>query len=516
MRNLLLIILLTISNCFPPFVTEKPNNTNQQALILLLAASRRSQACAGFFIRDLFSGEAYCQSFRQVASGTNLEIYENSSINMERQFPGFSYSSVAQSFDNFIFPRVTNAIGTPTDVDNNNKIIILVYNIGNGVGGYFDPVNFLADDPSDSFGRSNQKEILYIDGSTLLNIRKRDLTANLPDPFLSTIAHELQHLIRFRYELGFSTIIRTLNDITNKNFVFDDIWINEGTSEVASDIAGYGPQTSRMACFRGDPNSGCTNGNTGVSLFNWNSSIRNYSSAYTFISYLYNTSSLNETDRNQFLRNSVQGNSSNTRASTINNLMTVFQSAPRYNSSILTTDQAGMFRRLYASFLSQAFNPARYPAATSTLFIGTTNTGNLTTLNTQYPLPTNLNQIYTHSSAFGIVKGSNFIMDPSVFYRVSENSSVAPDNSDAVKVWNGNPGAFGPEFILFNGRIDSNRIVSTASLNVSHRKNQYLNPENICPKSYLESYLNSKNSTSSNKFEDLRRNLAYIHCDLIE
>ncbi len=517
MRKVILLLSLIILNCFPPFVPEKPKD-NSQAILLALLLSRRNTSCAGFFVRDVFTDESVCRSFRLVASGTNADIYEESSINMERQFSGFTYSSVATAFDTNIYPRVTSAIGTPTDVDGNRKVIILVYNIGFGIGGFFDPINFLPDDPNDSFGRSNQKEIIYIDGSTLLNIRRRDLSANLPDPFLGTIAHELQHLIRFRYELGFTTIIRTLNDITNKNLTFDDTWINEGTSEISSDIAGYGPQVNRMSCFRGDPNSSCTNGNTGISLFTWNGSIRNYASVYTFMSYLYNVSGINETERNNFLRNTVQGNTT-VRGSTITNLMTGFQSAARFNSTILTSDQSGMFRRLYASFLSQAFNPARYPAATSTLFIGTTNAGNLTTLNTQYPLPTNLNQIHNFASAFGIVKGSNFIMDPSIFYRVSENSALAPDNTDAVKIWNGNPVAFGPEFIIFNGRIDTNRIVSTASLKTLDQfqtKNENLISSDSCPRSYYERYSSTRNLKSIDGFENLRRNLAFIRCKEVE
>jgi hypothetical protein len=509
-KNISLLIIIFLLQCFPPFVPKK-KKPDYTALALVALASQNQGSCSGFFVRSFFTDESECRTFNKVGNGTNVEIFEQAGINMQSQFSSsnFSYAKVASEFDTIIYPKLLAAIGTPTDIDNNKKITILVYNIGFGIGGYVDPINFLADDPSDPTGRSNQKEILYIDASTLLEIRRKNLSANLPDPFLSTIAHEFQHLIRFRYELGFSTVIRTFNDITNKSFIFDDTWINEGTSEVASDIAGYGPQYSRMSCFRGDPTSGCTNGSTGISMFTWRGSIRNYSSAYTFLNYLYSVAGLTETDRNTFLKATTQGSVGN-RGSSITSLMSLFQTtAPRFNSTILGTDTTGMFKRMYASFLSQAFNPARYPAATTTLFLGSTNLGNMTNLYTTYPLPVSLNPIYTFSSAFGIVKGSNFVLEPSMFYRVSENSAVAPSQEDAVKIWNQNNVTFGPEFIIFNGKLDTNSILTSG--NLLSRSTQIQMDEDSCPRSYAKKYYQKNPIRNA-----LRENLTFTICDKIE
>lgn len=463
-RNLFfyLIISTFFFSCIPPF--QKKEKKDNLGLYLLAARLLSNNSCVGGFWALSLTSNAYsCQPAKLVASGTNIEIYEQTGLSAETNYSGFRYSNVVTAFDTIIYPKMTTAFGAPTDIDGNKKITVFVLDIGSGVGGYVDPVQFIEDDPTDITFRSNQKELIYIDGNALLALRKKELSANLPDTFLSSLAHEYQHLIRMQHELGFKTLIRTLDDVTNKTLTFDDTWINEGTSEVASDIAGYGPQSSRMACFRGDPATSCVEGAAGFSLITWESSIRNYASAYTFMSYLYNVSGSTDTEKAAFIKNTVVGNSSKLRANTLTNMMTLFQSAAKYNSTLLGADATGIYRRLYATFLSQAFNPNRYPG-TSTLFIGTSTIGTMSALQTAYPLPSVLNPIYTYASNFGIVKGSTFLIDPSAFYRVSENSSIAPDNADTVKIWNGSPGAFGPEFIIFNGRIDTTPVLSNGSI----------------------------------------------------
>ena len=500
--HFLFLMTSFLFSCFPPFQEKEKKDNLGLYLLAARVLNANNNSCSGLWAIDFNSNGYSCQSASLVASGTNVEIYEQTGLKAETNYTGFKYSSVATSFDSIIYPKLTTAFGNPSDIDGNKKVTIFVLDIGNGIGGYVDPVQFFGDDPTDPGFRSNQREIIYIDGNSLLALRKKDLSVNLPDTFLATLSHEFQHLIRMQHELGFKTVIRTLDDVTNKTFTFDDTWINEGTSEVASDIAGYGPQYSRMACFRGDPATDCVEGAAGYSLFTWKSSIRNYASAYTFMSYVYNVSGNTDTEKNAFIKNTVVGNSSRIRGNTLSNLMTLFQSAAKYNSSLLGTDNTGIYRRLYATFLSLAFNPGRYPG-TSTLYIGTTNIGTMSALQTAYPLPTTLNPIYTYASNFGIVKGSTFLMDPSAFYRVSENSSTAPDSVDSVKVWNGNPGSFGPEFIIFNGRVDTTPIISTGSIlsqkmNSEETKSVSIENENVkwqapysktgelfCPHSFL-------------------------------
>jgi hypothetical protein len=76
---------------------------------------------------------------------------------------------------------------------------------------------------------SNQAEMLYLD----------IYPANIAQPaFLATLAHEYQHLLQFgKYYRG------EQNDT-------EPTWIDEGLSEVSSDLTGFGPQIGRANTFR--------------------------------------------------------------------------------------------------------------------------------------------------------------------------------------------------------------------------------------------------------------------------
>ena len=79
--------------------------------------------------------------FLLVASGTNVEIYEQSGLKAEKNYTDFKYANVA-TFDSVIYPKLTAAFGNPTDIDGNKKVTVLVLDIGSGIGGYVDPVQF--------------------------------------------------------------------------------------------------------------------------------------------------------------------------------------------------------------------------------------------------------------------------------------------------------------------------------------------------------------------------------------
>lgn len=455
------VILLSFSYCELMKLNNKPGKDDTLTFVILAIAATKDMCFNGHWIQDVSTGNYNCIKTNLVASADNIEIYEQEGIDAEYYYSDFRYSTIASEFNSKINPKMTSFFGTPTDIDSNKKITIVVADIGSGVAGFVDPINFLVDSPSDGL-RSNQKEVIYMDGVFLLEIRKKDLSSGRPDTFLSTLTHEYQHLIRFKYEIGFTGLIRTLNDITNKDFTMDDTWIDEGTSEVASDIAGYGPQYSRMACFRGDPSVSCGQGVAGFPLFEWRSSIRNYSISYAFMNYLFLNSGSNDTDRATFMKNNIQGNSSSVRAATATKLMTLFKGAAKYDSTVLSQTESGIFGKLYAAFLSQSFNPDRYPK-NSSLFIGSTLIGDMNALYNAYPLPDVLKPLYTYPSNMAIVKGNTFLIDPSIFYRVSEASATAPTDSNTVKVYNNNPSGYGPEFIIFNGSISSSAKPVTSS-----------------------------------------------------
>jgi len=97
-----------------------------------------------------------------------------------------------------IYPAVTNILGyeyggkpghaVPGGKDGDPKIQILVYDIGNNVGGYFWGKDYYTDAQLPTGWKSNNAEIFYISAS---------LVNNSITYIYSTLAHEFQHMINF-------------------------------------------------------------------------------------------------------------------------------------------------------------------------------------------------------------------------------------------------------------------------------------------------------------------------------
>ncbi|MCP5061994.1 MAG: T9SS type A sorting domain-containing protein [Ignavibacteriae bacterium] len=122
-----------------------------------------------------------------------------------------------------IYQIDTETFGTPPDVDNDPKIIILILDIKDGytgsggyVAGYFHSVNEVAGT------NSNMAEIYYLDANP------SDLTTEAGlNSVMSTTAHEFQHMIHFNYHNG--------TDGKPQQTTF----MNEACSEVAEVVNGY-------------------------------------------------------------------------------------------------------------------------------------------------------------------------------------------------------------------------------------------------------------------------------------
>lgn len=82
--------------------------------------------------------------------------------------------------------------------------------------------------------------------------------------FMSTLAHEYQHLLHFTQDM------KTGNKLEEK-------WVNEGLSEVASDITGYGPQSDRLRVFSQV---------RGNSLTSFKNKLIDYSHSYVYFRFL--------------------------------------------------------------------------------------------------------------------------------------------------------------------------------------------------------------------------------------
>ena len=204
----------------------------------------------------------------------NLAIYVqtkfSSSYKGEQNVSLYALNKLAQEFD-YYYTSMTNIYGVHSDIDGNDKIIILIMDVnktksGSQVLGYFNPM--------DMHGY-NEGEILYMDLSN---------ANNATDKAIGTIIHEFQHLINYSY-----VISGARNEM--------DSWLNEALSESTSILFNKATAESRMGEFNNInyycfytweiPNS------ANISNNGKNNSLVNYPSASVFMHWLYIKNSKN-------------------------------------------------------------------------------------------------------------------------------------------------------------------------------------------------------------------------------
>ena len=121
----------------------------------------------------------------------------------------------SEIFESTIYPRVTGALGTPS-FEEIPKLSIFNGDL-KGSGGYFNSNDL---HPNTIHPYSNQRPILYI------NSKQQTIGT---ETYLSVLAHEFQHFIHNSIDHG------------------EETWVNEGLSELASEIAGYPSSYSKAS-----------------------------------------------------------------------------------------------------------------------------------------------------------------------------------------------------------------------------------------------------------------------------
>jgi len=139
-------------------------------------------------------------------------------------------------------------------VDNDPRVHLLhTVGLGGGIAGYFSSA-----DEYSALARplSNEKEMFYINLKWVNSLS--DYTT-----YETVLAHEFQHMIHWAHDAN------------------EEGWVNEGLSEFAKEVAGYGPETSFVGSFLNQPDTqlntwSSDSGQNGV----------HYGSAYLFMHYL--------------------------------------------------------------------------------------------------------------------------------------------------------------------------------------------------------------------------------------
>ena len=178
---------------------------------------------------------------------------------------------VADEFDDVIYNQITTNFYTPSDVNGDGKIAILLFDIqddfdttGGYVGGYFWSRDLF------NMAGSNLMEIFYIDTYPTMHYPKSN-PIDVSRAF-STLAHEFQHMVNF-----------------NRNYIVEatgemSTWIDEGLSMAAERLV-YGPSVvqSRVSYYNSSPSV-----RDGHSLLYWDDygeTLANYALSYVFMQY---------------------------------------------------------------------------------------------------------------------------------------------------------------------------------------------------------------------------------------
>ena len=156
----------------------------------------------------------------------------------------------AREFEENIYPKVSGTFGREWSpgIDNDPHLNIIHAQL-QGVGGYFSSSD---EHPQEVYPYSNERESIY------LNIAALPVGSS---QYLDVLAHELQHAVHWNSDPN------------------EETWVNEGLSELAVAVAGYGSHSIRR--FLRSPN---------VSLIHWPLDQRNlgahYGGASLFMVYL--------------------------------------------------------------------------------------------------------------------------------------------------------------------------------------------------------------------------------------
>jgi hypothetical protein len=154
-------------------------------------------------------------------------------------FADSDFQAIGTEFDTLIYPTDTDYFGTPLDLDNNQRVIILYTpevnkltpagNSGGFVGGFFFGGDLFPSSGAGSCAQSNVGELFYVlapDPNGVINGNKRT-TADVRQGTRGTIAHEFQHMINASERIR-SPIVQEL----------EDVWLDEALAHFAEDLNG--------------------------------------------------------------------------------------------------------------------------------------------------------------------------------------------------------------------------------------------------------------------------------------
>ncbi len=199
-----------------------------------------------FFVTDIDSNRTYViEAILEIVT-PNAYWYVDDVLNLREQ----DLQAAADEYESSIRPKLLEAFGDVWNpgVDGDPRLTVLHTDLAGGVAGYFDARNeFLRH----TYPYSNEREMLFMDGAGLRPGSRE---------YMKVLAHELQHAIHWANDQG------------------EEAWVNEGMSEVATELVGYSP--SFIDAFLNKPSTQLTFWVEG------RESIPHYGAATLFLLYL--------------------------------------------------------------------------------------------------------------------------------------------------------------------------------------------------------------------------------------
>lgn len=215
-----------------------------------------------FWAWDFQTNSYYQTNASLVRQGANVLLYVESGLNVAPNV----LDDIVAKFDTKIYPNVRAAFGSEPNpgIDGDARVTLLLLNIrdglyhggGNYVTGYFSGVNEYRQSDLDAWfpgmQKSNQREMLYLDAASPSELGSTG--------FYFGLAHEFQHMIHWNMDQD------------------EEPWVNEGLSDLAGFVAGFGHPNNHINAFVNNPDE---------QLTAWNGTLADYGSAYMFFLYLW-------------------------------------------------------------------------------------------------------------------------------------------------------------------------------------------------------------------------------------
>lgn len=178
----------------------------------------------------------------RVRAISNHAIVVADTLNPAGGFDAADYASFGEFFDDEVWPLVTSAFGTPSDIDRNQKVYLFftrgvnerpensTTSQGIFVGGFFFNRDLFPKSGKNSCAGSNVAEMFYmlVPDPTGEVQGRRFSRAFVERNTRSVLVHEFQHLVNDSRRLH-----------VNSAPVWEETWLNEGLSHIAEELMFY-------------------------------------------------------------------------------------------------------------------------------------------------------------------------------------------------------------------------------------------------------------------------------------